>query len=142
MSYKIDWQVMFEDFREQFPSIAKNVVDCYPCGRLEIVMWLNDGSKVLYNYTSKTMRTMKCRDRGEESSYSSEEEWKADFATVLSRKMRAKNMTQKELAELTGVSSMLISKYMNGKSSPGVYNLMKIAEALECFPTELISFDF
>lgn len=142
MSYKIDWKVIYEDFKEQFPLTANDVVEVYPCGGMEIAMWLSDGTKVLYNYLHKTRRIMKCKRTDDIYECPSEEDWKSDFAVLLTKKMRAKNINQKELASLTGLSSALIGKYTRGESTPGVYNLMKIANALECFPTELIDFNF
>jgi transcriptional regulator with XRE-family HTH domain len=47
-------------------------------------------------------------------------------------------MSQKELAEETGLSDACISYYMNGKCLPTVKNLINIADALDCELSDLI----
>lgn len=47
-----------------------------------------------------------------------------------------KNITQKELASLIGVSQRLISNYENGSATPTVENLIKIADIFK------VSLDF
>jgi transcriptional regulator with XRE-family HTH domain len=59
------------------------------------------------------------------------------FATNLSEIMRIKGFGQAELAERTGLSSAMISKYLNQKATPSMTNLLKIARALNCHPDEL-----
>ena len=49
------------------------------------------------------------------------------------RRLRlALDVTQKELAEMSGVNSVSISYYENGKYIPNSKNALKIAKALGC----------
>lgn len=48
------------------------------------------------------------------------------------------NMSQKELADRTGISEATISYYINGERMPSVKNLVNIAYVLECDLTEIV----
>ena len=52
---------------------------------------------------------------------------------------KEKGLTQKELAELIGVSDKTISKWENGNSSPDTSMLMSLSAALEVTVNELLS---
>ena len=47
-------------------------------------------------------------------------------------------MNRDLLSYKTGISTVTLSKYMNGKTTPSTYNIQKIAQALRCSVTELI----
>lgn len=142
MSYKIIGETMYEDFKEQFPLVAQQVVEYTVSDRMELTLWLTERRKAIYNCLTHSIRYMKCRQGCDEEPVPNEEDWKRDFATMLGKKMRSNNVSQKELAELTGISQQLLSKYMNAKAAPGAYNLMLISNALGCSASELTVFDF
>lgn len=50
-------------------------------------------------------------------------------------------MTQKELAEATGVSESTISRYIKAEMMPSLVNITNIAVALCCTVDDIISFD-
>lgn len=54
------------------------------------------------------------------------------FARNLKKTMQERNMTQTELAELTGIGKSSISQYLSGKNEPSNKRIEKIADALEC----------
>lgn len=55
MSKKITWGTIYNDFKALYPNLSKNVVDYRPYVEryMTIVIWFNDGSKMLYNYDTK-----------------------------------------------------------------------------------------
>lgn len=56
------------------------------------------------------------------------------------RKLRkAKGLKQKELAEMVGLSESAISQLESGKRFPSYETLLKIAEALDCESSDLLS---
>ena len=52
-----------------------------------------------------------------------------------------KNITQKQLSEMTGITQSAISHYMNGDRVPRGTNLLKIARALGTTADDLLSGD-
>lgn len=54
------------------------------------------------------------------------------FASNLKAAMAAKNISQAELADLSGISKSGISQYLSGKFQPKEKIINKLAEALDC----------
>ena len=71
-----------------------------------------------------------------------EQEWREAFAKRL-RKLAYKKgpYTQKQLAELSGISEPTISHYMNGSRIPNGNNILRLARALNCSADALIMID-
>lgn len=130
-------EYIFENFKRYFPSIAEKTVHWYPSGRHEITVRLNDRSKVYFNDLTKGVRRVPEYDDSEKMS---EEEWRDRFGTKLADVINDKGISQRDLAEAIGVSTIMISKYINGKTSPSSYTLSKLAKVLECTVSELTDF--
>ena len=128
---------IWNDFYDNYPAVAERVVDYYKSGQFELTLIFEDGEKLIYNSNSKAMRYMKQRDPREVD----EDEYKMLFADILTRKMMEKETTQKDLAEITGLSKVSISGYMRGKTIPSSFAIYKLANALDCSVSELIDFD-
>ena len=60
----------------------------------------------------------------------SDEELKKEFSKRLLRAIRRRGLTQTQLAEMSDISRVQISHYINGKMLPSFYNLQKIVAAL------------
>ena len=60
------------------------------------------------------------------------------FGEVLKYVLADKGMQQKQLAEKIGVSSVTISRYVNGTRVPNAYMVMRIAEGLEVTTDKLL----
>ena len=54
--------------------------------------------------------------------------------------MNEKCIGQEALSEITGISKVTISGYVNGKSLPSLYNADRIAEALSISIDKLLDF--
>lgn len=60
----------------------------------------------------------------------SEYDIRLDFSTALRRILYRRDISQKELSELTGITPAMISRYLNRKATPSIFVLHKIARAL------------
>lgn len=69
-----------------------------------------------------------------------EQEWREKFARAVRVRMRRKNMTQTELAELAGIDRRTLNKYMLRQRIPPANVITKIATVLECSTDELLIF--
>ena len=56
----------------------------------------------------------------------------------ITKRMKDLGMNQKDLARETGLTESAISRYINGQRQPRLYNLIKIADALEMTVDELV----
>jgi len=131
-------RLVYDDFVNNYPNLAREIVDWYQSGQLEIVIKLRNDERLAYDFTNHTYRYLK---KFKESEYGlpdfSEEEWSRGFASKLRKKMRVKGMSGKELAARSGISESRISQYLNGKTVPSAVAVARLALALECSVSEL-----
>ena len=69
------------------------------------------------------------------------EEWKEIFAENLKSVLEEKGMTQRDLADDSGIAMSSISDYLTKRQIPGVVSIINIAYALDMEVSELIDFD-
>lgn len=137
MSYKITFESMVEEIKAQNPILGDQIVDYHPSGQLEVIVRLRDGSRFRYDYRTKTMSRVP--DRALVNGHMTEQDWRADFAEKLNRRMYMKGLTQAELSEVTGISHVSIGNYMNGRATPSAYNIDRLCWALGCPASELVN---
>lgn len=53
MSRKITWSDIYKDFRQRLPTLSKFAVDYRPYDFMTIVVYLKDGTMVLYDGLQK-----------------------------------------------------------------------------------------
>lgn len=70
----------------------------------------------------------------------SEVEWIEIFGQNLEEMLVEANMTQRELADDTGLTEATISRYIHGRRMPTVRALVNIAYSLNCSFDELMDF--
>ena len=68
-------------------------------------------------------------------------EWKDVFGDNLASILRERGMSQLRLARDSGVSTAMISDYINKRSVPGLFAAINIAYALDMGIDELVDFD-
>ena len=68
-------------------------------------------------------------------------EWKNIFGENLDSLLRERGMSQAQLARDSGVSTAMISEYINKRSIPGLTAAINIAYALDISIDELVDFD-
>jgi DNA-binding XRE family transcriptional regulator len=139
MGYIDKWDRIFEEFTMYYPSISRDTVDWYPSGQYEVTAKLSDGSRLAYDGLSRTMRYIGKRDSLRNVSLP-EDEWRREFSRKLKKKMDQSSLKQSELAQIIGVSTQIVSRYMNGKSTPSSYTMSRIARVLGCTVSDLLDF--
>ena len=119
-------QVWFRNFSLYFETLANKAVEYnYDNDSQELIVKLDDGRIIAYDEYSKRYRLLP-RD----GACLSEEDWKVEFGKRLKRIMWVKGISQTDLSDRTGIGQTLISRYISGKTTPSVYNVNKIARAL------------
>ena len=116
-----------ELFDLHFPLIAQKTISCKDVGFNTFVMSLNDGRKFLFNIIECSIRRLP-----KNSNDISEDECRHEYGRRLRHIMWCRGMSEQELSEITGIHSVALSRYINGKVSPSFYNADKIAKALRC----------
>lgn len=70
----------------------------------------------------------------------SELEWIEIFGDNLVGLLEDARMTQRDLADETGLAESTISRYINKQSAPSIFAVINIAYALDCDFNDLIDF--
>lgn len=69
-----------------------------------------------------------------------EAQWLNMFGDNLASMLYEAKYTQRDLADMTGLSESTISFYIHKQKMPGIRAILKIAYALDCEVSELIDF--
>lgn len=69
-----------------------------------------------------------------------ESTWLEIFGDNLDEMLKEKNISQRELAQATGISNSTLNRYINKQQMPGVKAIVNIAYALDCDFNELLDF--
>lgn len=138
MSKSIFKEAMLENFKIQCPWTKDHIVKSEPFSSMQLLVELDDGSKVLYDYAENSFRYIQPYPTDNEEEI--EKRWRQEFALRLRSKMYEKAMGQEELSNITGISRTMISHYITGKYIPNIYNTSKLAKAFGCTVDELLRF--
>lgn len=69
------------------------------------------------------------------------DQWNKEFSSNLSSMLFEANMSQKELAEASGLSEAAVSQYLTGQRTPDLRAINNIAYALDCDIDDIANFD-
>lgn len=119
--------MMLENFKLYFPLQYKQMVYHEPIGFNCLEIKLMTDEVVIYDDFNKSIRGLPC-----DGGAMSEEEVRREFGYRLRRIMEHKHITQIDLSERTGIAQCYISGYVNGRHTPSLYIMGKLARALRC----------
>ena len=134
---------IFDEFQQNYPRLAYEVVDWWASGRTELTIILEGNQKVYYDWMSKTVNVRRKNSAIDIRSNDVEEftdAWRSEFGSRLSKRLYRKGISQKEFAEMIGKSAMTVSKYISCKTIPDALTITLMADVLECSVAELIDF--
>lgn len=126
----------FEDWLSYFIMKKEEVESFELYDDDSILIYLKDGRTLWYDPILKTGRLVRMNGKVTPD----EKEWNSHFGISLQRRMRQKGVLQYELSEMTGISVVTLSSYINGKRKPSGHNIALIAQALGCTERDLMHF--
>lgn len=131
----IEWaDEIYSDLIMRYPSINDNRLNYWLYDNERLGVETKEGKIFLYDYLDKTIEEL------ETDNPTNEMDWKRRFGKRLRKRMNEKGIGQEELSEITGLSKVTISSYVNGKSLPSLYSADRIAEALSISIDKLLDF--
>ena len=144
------WEPVLRSFEENYDikgvsnkrGMRATIVDWYPSGYSELTITMSDGMMYVYNLIGNSITPIRNKDGVEDSRDEisrDEGAWRKNFSKRLVIKMKKKGISQDRLSRLSGISTVTLSKYMNGLASPSGYNLERLSRALGCSVSELTS---
>ena len=116
--------------------MSKYVIDWWPSGKYEITIRFDNGTKIIYDAYTRGFRYIKKRDPSEEVS---KDEYQKIVGRNIRREIEKTSKTAADIAELAGINKVQLSRYINGTSAPSNYVIMKIAEAIGCSISSLLT---
>lgn len=123
-------EYILSDFLERNKCYS-NVASWKQIGPVEIIVTLTTGEKIHYNASSKftsVMYDMRNMD---------DDQWRKEFGSRLWDQLRAKCISQSELATAIDISEATMSRIINGSITPSAIHLAKIVLYLGCSITDL-----
>lgn len=135
-----------DDYLRSYESKKDIPHDYYPIGQKEILLIFEDRmfthcfleqcgriqfKRFLFDPPSEI------RDR-----YMDESEWQVVFASKLARKINKSDTVQERVSERASLSLVSMNRYCNGLATPSLYNMSRIAKALECSLSEFYVADY
>lgn len=137
-SYTKDYDVPVEDFEHRFPLLFKRMVSFDEIDDYRVYIELDDGRTLYYDIFYHLYWKVKRFGSIDELS---EDEWKLGFSQCLKDKLRKKRFTNYEFANMLGITSTTLSRYVNGKRMPDMYLFYKMVDILECNAEDLLPKD-
>lgn len=121
-----------KQFELYHPSLYNRTVDWWASGRMAITVKLNDGSMFEFDPLDNSIRKVVISWTEVD-----EDVTRKEFGNNLLKMIPFSGMNSKELAAEVGISTVMLSKYIHGKSTPNVLVARKLARALGCTVDEL-----
>ena len=131
---KASWDSIFEDFRRTYPSVWRRGTVFQPYGFMTILIIVPGVGKFKYEYYGKHLITIEEFEDKEAKRWDRIDERERRIIEMkedLPRIMRERNLTQQDVADLSGVSRESINKYLSGRKSPKLSTLEKIYSGLD-----------
>ncbi len=121
-----------KDFETYFPELSKHVKEYKTNKFYELFAMLDNEFVIFYDYLEKTIRYIP-----KDSSNLEEQDYRYLLGIRLRNLLVCNSVNREYLSNTTGISETTISRYINGTSTPSVYNMRKLAKSLNCTINDL-----
>ena len=128
---------ILDRFEQYYPGIAEQAVDWWPSGKIHITVKLEDGLLFEYDYNHNTIRRLRS-----DADTPDVDILKKDIGYNLQKVISARGIPQNVLAERTGLTPAMLSRYIHGTSLPGVDKLKTIASVLGCRVIDILGDEY
>lgn len=130
---------VYESFANRYRTLVSDVIEWYPSGRREITVVLRNGRRLTYNSSLNTLRVIFGTEHDPEIlNDENDMQYRETFSRRFRRQLAATNLTQEDVAERSGVSQPMLSRYLQCKSEPTLCKIRKLAKVLGCTVSELV----
>lgn len=121
------YERIIDQFEKYYPNLYERTVDWWASGRTTITVRLDDDTTFEYDPMDDSIRQvfMDWTDADDMTV-------RKAFGNNLQKLLPYSGMNKSDLADKVGVSRVMMSQYINGKSVPNIIIARKIAKALKC----------
>lgn len=123
-------EMMYEMYLLYSGGHDEHIIDYELFDTFELLLIRDDGLKELFNSVDKTFRVFRPEDQ--DIIRMGKEAYVREFGFRLTSKLRDSPWTLEQLADRTGISISMLYLYLRGEGNPSFYNVIKLADALNC----------
>lgn len=125
--------LILDQYRMYFPDLYKQTVDWWKSGPYHITVLLNDNSRAEFDSSDNTIRWVQKID------YSSDNDiLRKEIGRNIRKFITYRGMRQQDVAEQSGITQAMLSRYINGTSMPGLDKVYNLAGVLGCEISDLL----
>lgn len=125
--------MILDQYRMYFPDLYTQTVDWWKSGPYHITVLLNDNSRAEFDSSDNTIRWVQKID------YSSDNDiLRKEIGRNIRKFITYRGMRQQDVADQSGITQAMLSRYINGTSMPGLDKVYKLAGVLECEISDLL----
>ena len=128
-----DQETAYAILDKDAPYITKNAIDYKLMSFNQMLVYLKDGTRVIYD-----IREGLIRNAPADPDNLTDDEFAREFSINLRAMLRIRGITQNKLSAVTGITPALISHYVTRQAVPGAISLYKLAKALDCDIADLL----
>ena len=124
---------IFERFATYYPDLFRQAVDWWPSDRYHVTVKLEDGMLFEFDSNDNTIRRVKTETQNKDVL-----DIRKDVGYNIQKIITARGMPQSEIAERSGITPAMLSRYIHGTSMPGVDKIYALASALGCRVVDIL----
>mgnify|MGYP002509153563 CR=1 FL=1 len=133
---------VIDDFKRWYPLFYERSVKRIPIGFHLLLVVLEDGTKLEFSSIDNTLRDVTRTYDLEFNDHMSDDEYRVALGDRLKALMKDRAIKQETLADMVGISRQIMSRYVNGRTTPNVHIARRMARVLDCDIREIIDFDY
>ena len=128
-----EWSDIYREFNELYPELRRRGTSYAPYGYMTIEIRIPSVGRFKYNYDDGQLECLE-EWTDEREIKRKEKEIRPvmydEFCTAIERYLQNYRLTQQQFADMVGISSRSISKYLTGVSVPKVSTMRRICETI------------
>lgn len=133
------YDIPIDDFKHRFSAIFNRMESFEELDDTRVYINLNSGRTLLYDSLYHTYFNIK---RFDDIYELTEEEYRLGFSELLKKQLRRNMMSQRDLAMELGVSSNMVSRYINCTAMPSSIVFCKMLRVFNCTAEDLTPKDY
>jgi predicted XRE-type DNA-binding protein len=130
---KDKYDKMLTQFEQYYSCLYEETIDWWPSGKTSITVKLEDGILMEYDSLDNMVRRIQPDDYTKDI-----DNIRKDIGYNLKKLIYSRGIPQSEIAEKSGVTQAMLSRYIHGTSLPGIDKVYTLAQVLGCRPIDIL----
>lgn len=120
-----DWNLLEKVLKFNPFMNINDIEEFHAINEYDILIKFNNGKEYIYDTLENKNHSVRRINKNDMDSR------KKAFVSILRKNMNRRYMDQKKLSEISGINDSTLSRYLNGQSLPGYFNLIKLSNSLK-----------